>query len=89
MTAMLQIATYLAACYLVLKGVRILRIGLAAEKTRRVALIVIGALSLAASIGAGVGFVLVQDDNAHKHSSAAPPLSDQSAPLVTHAMTGV
>ncbi|HEY6343616.1 MAG TPA: hypothetical protein VIY49_19140 [Bryobacteraceae bacterium] len=71
MAGMLQILTYLLAFYLVVKGVEVLQIGLASSRERRTGLIVLGALTLAACLVAGVGFAFMQDRQAESIGRSA------------------
>ena len=76
MAGMLQILTYLMAFYLVIKGVEVLQIGLASNRTSRGGVIVIGGLTLAACVVAAIGFSAMQDTQAQsmQRSSSIPSL---------------
>jgi len=69
MAGMLQIITYLLAFYLVVKGVEVLQIGLASNRSPRTSLVVLGALTLLACIIAAATFVSMQDRQAISMSS--------------------
>ena len=70
MAGMLQILTYVLCFYLVVKGVEVLQIGLASNRPSRVAVIIIGAVTLAACLFAAVGFVNMQDTQARSLSQS-------------------
>jgi predicted anti-sigma-YlaC factor YlaD len=72
MVGMLQILTYLLAFYLVLKGIEILQMALTSNREKRHAVIIIGALTLAACLVASVGFAVMQDNQAASLSRSAP-----------------
>jgi uncharacterized membrane protein HdeD (DUF308 family) len=78
MAGMLQILTYLLCFYLVIKGIEVLQIGLASGRETRKTVIIIGALTLIASIIAAISFVNMQDNQAASMQSAMP--SVPSAP---------
>lgn len=72
MVGMLQILTYLLSFYLVIKGVEILQIGLAANREPRTLVLSVGALTLASCIVAGIAFSAMQDRQAEHISSSVP-----------------
>ncbi|PZT99867.1 MAG: hypothetical protein DI624_04125 [Brevundimonas sp.] len=80
MAGMLQIMTYMMAFYLVLKGVEILQIGLASNRSSRKGLIVLGALTLFACVFAAIGFVGMQDNQAQHLSSSMSSASSFASP---------
>ena len=61
---MIQILTYLLAFYLVMKGIEILQIGLASNRTKRAGMILVGCLALVACLVAAYGFTAWQDSQA-------------------------
>jgi hypothetical protein len=69
---MLQILTYLLSFYLVIKGVEILQIGLASNRSKRGGLIAFGGLTLAACMVAAVGFTVMQDNQARSIAQSLP-----------------
>ncbi len=79
MAGMLQILTYLLSFYLVMKGVEIFQIGLASSRPIRAPSLVIGGLALMACIVAGVGFSLMQDEQARTLSQGISSMQ-QSLP---------
>lgn len=64
MAGMLQILTYLLAFYLIIKGIEVLQIGLASNREKRTAMIVLGIVVLVACILAAGFFVTMQDNQA-------------------------
>lgn len=69
MAGMLQILTYLLSVYLVVKGIEVLQIALASSRESRQGLIVLGALTLAGCIVAGISFSAMQDTQAESLSN--------------------
>lgn len=69
MPGMLQIITWLLSFYLVMKGVEILQIGLASNRSNRSGLIFIGCLSIAACVAVGAYLTDMQDKQAQSISS--------------------
>ena len=80
MAGMIQIITYMLAFYLVLKGLEILQIGLASNRTSRKGMITLGALTLVACIVAAVGFVALQDQQAMSLSTSSSGLAGYGSP---------
>jgi len=64
MTGMLQIITYMLGFYLVVKGVEVLQIGLASNRSSRVGMIALGILTVFACVIAAGAFVYMQDRQA-------------------------
>jgi hypothetical protein len=64
MVGMLQILTYLAALYLVVKGIEVLQIGLASTPPSRGGVVAIGVATLVLCLSGAVLFVVMQDAQA-------------------------
>lgn len=72
MAGMLQIITYLLCFYLVIKGIEVLQIALSSARQNRTGMIVFGAITLAACVGAALIFAGIQDNQAISLSHSIP-----------------